>query len=414
MNADSAAPSAVPTTSTEKPLPQRLMSVDALRGFDMFWIIGADALVHALNRMNGGGFLKFIVDQLEHKDWRGFAFYDMIFPLFVFIVGVSTVFSLTRAIEKDGPRAAFKRVFQRFVLLYIFALLYSGGFSSEWPNIRLLGVLNRIALAYLFTGLLFCLLKPRGLVIACVSILLGYWAIMALVPIRDIQMEKTNLERLAVQTGESDPVKLFYNTTNYVTGKYEPGYNVAHHFDFQYLPGKRWDVYWDPEGIVSTLPAIATCLLGVFAGLLLQNTSVPDQKKVIYLASFGVGGVILGFLWGTQFPVIKKIWSSSYVLVAGGYSALLLAAFYQVIDIWKYQKWCIMFVWIGMNSITVYLARSFVDFRKLSARFAGGDVQNFLNGMAQGLGDLTLALVSLALAIILCRFLYQRKIFLRL
>ena len=82
----------------------RVASVDALRGFDMFWIIGADALVHALNRMNGGGFLKFIVDQLEHKEWRGFAFYDMIFPLFVFIVGVSTVFSLTRAIEKDGPK----------------------------------------------------------------------------------------------------------------------------------------------------------------------------------------------------------------------------------------------------------------------------------------------------------------------
>ena len=103
------------------------------------------------------------------------------------------------------------------------------------------------------------------------------------------------------------------------------------------------------------IPAVGTCLLGVFAGLLLQDQKIKDPRKVIYLLSFGVVGVALGLLWGLQFPVIKKIWTSSYVLVAGGYSAILLGAFYQIVDVWKWQRWCQPFVWMGMNSITLYM-----------------------------------------------------------
>src|SRR6266404_685183 len=142
---------------------KRLMSVDALRGFDMFWIIGADSLVYALNRMSKSRGTEFLADQLEHAEWEGFHFYDLIFPLFVFIVGVSLVFSLSKSIEQVGRGEALKRVFRRSVLLYLVALFYSGGFSSPWPDMRLMGVLNRIALAYFFSGLLFCYLKPRAL-----------------------------------------------------------------------------------------------------------------------------------------------------------------------------------------------------------------------------------------------------------
>src|SRR5437667_6082550 len=129
---------------------QRLTSVDALRGFDMFWIIGADSLVAALNRMSKSGPTEFLANQLEHAEWEGFHFYDLIFPLFVFMVGVSIVFSLTKTIERAGRAEAVKRVFRRGILLFIIAILYSGGFTRLWPDMRLLGVLNRIALAYFF------------------------------------------------------------------------------------------------------------------------------------------------------------------------------------------------------------------------------------------------------------------------
>ena len=425
---------------TDAPAPQRLMSLDALRGFDMFWIIGAGSLVAALNRMSQTAPTKFLATQLEHVAWEGFRFYDLIFPLFVFMVGVAMVFSLTRLVEQEGRAGAMKRVVRRGVLLFVIGIFYSGGFTNPWPDMRLMGVLNRIALAYLFAGLLFCYFKPRALAGICAGLLLGYWALMSFVPIRDIQLTRDSIARLAEAAGDTataayyrDPespnpstvknspawaaaVKLFNATTNRVTGKFDQGYNVCDHFDFQYLPGKRYDTFFDPEGYLSTIPAIATCLLGVFAGFLVKNTSIADLRKVAWLAGAGIVAVALGWLWDFQFPVIKKIWTSSYVLVAGGYSALLLAAFYLIVDVWKFQKWCQPFVWMGMNSITIYLASNILGgFGKLAGRFAGGDLKAFFDAhVAKGFGDLVVACVGLLLAFWLVRFLYQRKIFLRL
>src|SRR6184192_1583610 len=158
-------PTAAATLPIETPVAsRRLMSVDALRGFDMFWIIGADALVRGLYGMRQTWLTEKLAYQLKHAEWEGFHFYDLIFPLFVFLMGVSLVFSLTKCIEKEGRSEALKRVFRRGILLFLAGIFYSGGFTNAWPNIRLMGVLNRIALAYFFGGLLFCFFKPRALV----------------------------------------------------------------------------------------------------------------------------------------------------------------------------------------------------------------------------------------------------------
>jgi len=405
-------PSEVPQSPAS---PKRLMSVDALRGFDMFWIIGAGSFMDGLNKTSCTGITKFLAEQLDHADWEGFRFYDLIFPLFVFIVGVSLVFSLGRTIEQFGRGEAVKRVFRRSALLFVIAIIYSGGLTEHWPDIRLLGVLNRIALCYLFAGLIFCFIRLRGMIALCAGLLIGYWALMSFVPVRAIHLEKQALLQLAEQTGSTNPVALFTETKTTVTGAFDKGMNLANHLDFQYLPGKKWDTYWDPEGLLSTLPAIATCLLGVLAGLLLNNKLVPEQRKVIFFMGAGVASVLAGFLWGLHFPVIKKIWTSSYVLVAGGYSLLLLGAFHQVVEIWKYQKWCQPFVWIGMNSITIYLANNIIGFRRLASRFVGGDVKSFLDAhITSGLGDLVISMVGLALALWLVHFLYRHKLFLRL
>ncbi len=403
---------------------QRLMSLDALRGFDMFWIIGANTLVHSLDGMIAPGgqtaagfsFIRWCSDELHHAEWAGFRFYDLIFPLFVFMAGISVVFSLGRTMRQQGRAAAVKRVIRRSILLYVVALFYSGGFTHRWPAIHLLGVLNRIALCYLFTGLIFCFCNLRTMIVIAVGLLVGYWGLLTFVPIRNIQLQKSALTQLAAQRGAPiNPRALYDATTERVTGGYEPGLNLANHVDFLCLPGARGETYYDAEGILSTLPAIVTCLLGVFAGLLLLNTSINDLQKVMCLLAAGVALAVLGWAWSAQFPVVKKLWSSSYVLVAGGYSALLLGTFYWVVDVAKWRWWCQPFVWMGMNSITIYVTKKIIGgFNPISARVVGGDISDFFNAHLYGSGDLMVTFLGLLMAFWWVRFLYRRKIFLRL
>jgi predicted acyltransferase len=386
------------------------MSLDALRGFDMFWIVGGEEIVHGLYHALPYAPFALLHAQMDHKAWRGVAFYDLIFPLFVFIVGASIVFSLTRTIERIGKAAALKRIFIRSVILYVFGLLVYGGISEGFDHVRWMGVLQRIALAYFFTSLIFCTFRLRGMIITCFCLLAGYWALTSFVPIRDFNLETHHLQAMGLTPDSPETRARFLATTNWVRGRFDDGLNLTQQIDFLYLPGHRWDGAYDPEGILSTLPAIGTCLLGVFAGLLLRNNSVPDQKKVLYLCAAGIGAVVLGFLWGMQFPVIKKIWTSSYVLVAGGYAALFLAVFYQMIEIWQWRRWCMPFVWIGMNAITIYLAFHLISFENLAKLVVGGPVHQALGAW----GDLVMALVVISMTFTLVRFLYQRKIFLRL
>jgi len=380
---------AAPKSSVVATSAPRLVSVDALRGFDMFWILGGDTFMQALGRMSDKPVAQGLAHQLSHAPWAGFRFYDLIFPMFVFVVGVSIVFSISKLLQTEGKAGAYKRILRRSILLFVLGILYSGGFTQEWPNIRLLGVLNRIALCYLFAALIFCHFKPRGMIAICAGLLIGYWAAMTFVP--------------------------FTVNGTVFRGVFEPGLNLANYIDAQFLPGRKYDGTWDPEGLLSTLPAIATCLLGVFAGLLLQNRTVSEQKKVMYLFAAGVSAMIAGWLWHAQFPVIKKIWTSSYVLVAGGYSAMLLACFHQLVEVWGWRRWTAMFVWIGANPITLYLADNLIGFERLARRFAGGDVRRLIeSNLGTGTGDLVIAIVAVLLATALAWFLYRRKIFLRI
>jgi predicted acyltransferase len=253
-------------------------------------------------------------------------------------------------------------------------------------------------------------------------LLVGYWGLMTFVPIRDVQLERRALvarwpDATLDANGNPDHqlVKaLFESTTTRVTGHFEPGLNLADHLDFRLLPGRRYDGNYDPEGLLSTLPAIATCLLGVFAGLRLQRADLSDRKKLVGLVVGGITALAAGWLWHLQFPVIKKIWTSSYVLVAGGWSLLLLALFYYVVDVRRWRGWCQPFVWIGMNPITLYLASSVFSFHSVASRLVGGSIRGWVDRyVVSGASGILVSAVSLALVIALARFLYQRKIFLR-
>lgn len=362
------------------------MSLDALRGFDMTWIVGADALGHAMAKLDAGPIVKGIATQLDHVAWEGFRFYDLIFPLFVFMIGVAITFSVGKMVERHGRSAAVGRIVRRTALLYVLGLIYYGGISEGVERVRLLGVLQRLALCYGFTALCFVYLKPRQMAGVAVVLLVGYWALLKFVPVPGIG-----------------------------AGDFAEGRNLTNWIDSEFLPLRKWDTTHDPEGILSTLPAFASCLLGVFAGLLLGDPNRSNGEKTLYLTLAGLVGLGIGYGWGLEFPIVKKLWTSSFVLVAGGWSAILLALFYFVIDVLKIRAWAMPFVWVGTNALTIYLVSKLVDFDALSARFVGGPVGEWLDAaVTPHFSAVVVALVGMAFCFLFCRFLYRRQIFLRL
>lgn len=341
---------------------RRLLSIDVLRGFDMFWIIGMDEVVGSLERAAPSNATHWLAQRLSHVPWEGLHFYDLIFPLFVFICGVSLVFSLSRSIERAGKAATLRKLAIRSLVLYLIGtFIYYGGLW-HWDHIRWVGVLQRIAIANLGAGALFCLCKGRTRLLILLAILLGYWAVLSYVP---------------VPGGTAG---------DYAEG---PTHNWTNWIDFHYLPGWRFDDTHDPEGILSMFPAIATCMLGVFTGEHLRRQKQPGAKAAIQLIAVGVALAALGWLWASpilgsaHMPVIKKLWTSSYVLVAGGYSMVMLGALSWLLDVrtpaiqstqradaapaptahaaldnptpWPLRP----FLWIGGNAILLYMVNHF-------------------------------------------------------
>jgi len=397
------------------PLPgARLVSVDALRGFDLFWIMGGDSLAYALHGMSHDPVTAALARQLDHVEWAGFHFYDLIFPLFVFIMGASAVLSLSRIREQGGRMAAVRRILVRGAVLFALGIIYNGGLAQPWPDVRIMGVLGRIALCYTFAGLAYCFLPPRGLAALAATLLLGYWGLLALVPIPDVR-PVPGFGVITKEAGFTDVSQLRMNSSVRVAGSYVQGVNLTNYLDQKYLPGRKYDGTYDPEGLLSTLPACATGLLGVLAGIFLRTSAASDGRKAALLLAAGAFGVVAGFAWGVEFPVIKKIWTSSYVLVAGGYSAALLGLFYWLIDVRKWTGWCQPFVWIGMNTITLYLGDALLHgYGTVAARLVGGSVAAFCDAhVAPGAGDLLVALVAIVLFTSLARFLFRRGVFVR-
>lgn len=369
----------------------RIESIDALRGINMFWLMGFDAAMGALAEMtHDKGHVvsavgSFLGTQFMHESWEGLRFYDFIFPLFVFVTGISIVLSLPGLVEREGKTKAHLRVIRRSVLLYVMGVVAYGGISQHWGDVRLLGVLQRIGLCYFFTSLMFLNFDLRGMIAATVTLLVGYWALMTFVPVPGIG-----------------------------AGSYAPDANLANWIDHNYLPGRLWDVTRDPEGMLSTLPAIATCLLGVFAGLLMRDTRLSAERKTLCLIAAGFILLAAGHLWALQFPIIKAIWTSSFVLVTAGYSALLLAAMHQIVDVWGFRKWATVFTWIGANAITLYFLNDILNYEAVAARFAGGDFAALLDrAVTNGTGGFVVHILALAFAIMLARFMYRRRIFIR-
>jgi predicted acyltransferase len=372
-----------PLPATLNPAP-RLVSLDALRGFDMCWILGLDAVVTKVARIwPDNRYAQIAVTQLDHVAWEGFRFYDLIFPLFLFLSGVSMSISVARRKERDGAVAAAFHLLYRGIVLFLIGVIYSGGlqkFTGEWrpalDQVRWMGVLQRIAIGSMFAGLLSIWLGTRGLFVALVVLLGGYWAMMLFIPVPE-----------------------------FGAGNFEEGKNLANYVDIRWLPGRKYDGQWDPEGLLSNLPAIGTAILGILSGKWLFST-VGNGKKVAGLIIVGAIVAAAGWGWGLYFPVVKKIWTSSFVLLAGGCSMMLLGLFYGIIDGIGLKMWAAPFVWVGANPIALYLASGLGFFRTVSSRLVGAPADVKYAWIPN--------LVSFLLMLAVARWLYRRNIHIRI
>jgi predicted acyltransferase len=368
------------------------LSLDALRGFDMFWIIGGDGLFIELAKYTHWGWLGKVADQLEHPVWDGFAFYDLIFPLFLFISGVTVPFSLIRRLEAGESKwHLYGRVLRRVVLLVFLGLVCNGLLKLDFAHMRYPSVLGRIGLAYGLAALIALNLRPKGQMAAIVTILLGYWAALMWIPVPGVG-----------------------------AGVLTEGGWLGGYIDRTVLPGKLYRGVHDPEGLFSTVPAVATALLGVLTGYWLRLTGTAggsseasslSRQVRCGLGMLAAGAVCLGlgWLWNHWLPFNKNMWSSSFVLWVGGWSLLFLGVFYLVIDVLKCQRWAFPFVIIGLNPITIYVGRRIIDFPK-AAHFLFDGALGRWTDLAR---PVWFALAVLLLEWLFLYFLYRKKTFLR-
>lgn len=361
---------------------QRLYSLDALRGFDMFWIMGAEEIFHSLYKATGNSFLGTVAEELTHPDWNGFHFYDLIFPLFLFMAGVATPFSVGRDIEKGKSKQQLLwRVVKRGLILVLLGIIANNGLVIKpIAEIRFGSVLGRIGLAYMFANIIYIYTKELGQLIWFGVILIGYWLFMK-----------------------------FTSAPGFPAGDLTMEGNIVSYFDRLFLPGKLYLGIHDPEGLLSTVPAISTGLLGILTGNFLKREGVAPAKKALRMGIIGIAFVAFAHLWDLDFPINKNLWTSSFVLNAGGYSLILLSIFYYIIDVLGYQKWAFFFKVIGMNSILIYMSGHFIDW--------GYTTNAFFKWLGQLAGDPFNAVI-MAVCFVLVKwvflyFMYKKKVFLR-
>ena len=361
---------------------ERLYSLDALRGFDMFWIMGAEDIFHNLNKATGSPVFGAIAEELTHPAWNGFHFYDLIFPLFLFMSGVATPFSVGRDREKGKtPNQLLGRVIKRGLLLVLIGVLYNNGLEIQpLSEIRFGSVLGRIGLAWMFANIIYLYTKERTQMICFAAILIGYWLLLA-----------------------------FNSAPGFPMGDLTMQGNFASYIDRSVLPGRLYLGIHDPEGLISTIPAIASGLLGILAGNFLKNGTMSPERKSLAMAILGLLFVGVAHVWGIVFPINKNLWTSSFAMNVGGYSLILLSLFYYIIDVLGYKKWAFFFKVIGSNSIFIYVSGRFIEWDYAT--------NGFFKWLGQLAGDPYNA-VLLAIAYVLVKWsvlylMHEKKIFLR-
>jgi len=338
----------------ERPLAAtegRLVSLDALRGFDMFWIIGGSWIVSGLARgLHNDWFNQHVVPHTNHVPWEGFVAWDLIMPLFLFVVGAAMPFSFAKRLEQGHPKGRlYVHILFRVVVLWILGMIAQGRLLQyDVSKLRLYSnTLQAIAAGYLIASILLLNLRIWWQAAVTAALLLLYWALLMLVPVPGFGPGQLTQEgNLAIYIDKL------------ILGPYQDGTSYT----------------W----ILSSMTFGCTVMMGALAGQLLQS-DCGKIRKVLFLLAAGIACIWIGWAWGLVFPIIKHLWTSSMVLFAGGWSLVLLGVFYLVFDVLRLRLLALPFVVIGMNAIAVYMITRVYDFRQI------GDI--VVSGLSRWTGD---------------------------
>ena len=361
----------------------RLASLDALRGFDMMFIMGVAALITAVCGLFQGGDSCWLAQQMRHVEWEGLRHHDTIFPMFLFIAGISFPFSCAHQLSSGATRGRiYLKIFRRAAVLVLLGMVYNGLLNLDFAGQRYYSVLGRIGLAWMCAALLFMRFKPRARAVIASVMLIGYYLLIRFVPAPDMS--------------GADPFSMEGNFAGYVDRLI-----MRDHLLYKGI--------FDPEGLLGVIPATVTAMLGMFTGEFVRYDGCTGKKKTLYMLAAAAFMALAGLLWSRDFPINKALWSSSFVLVVGAFSLASFALFYYLIDVRGWRKWAFPFQVIGMNSLTIYLGQKIIPFRSIS--------NFFLQGLAGLCSPQWAAVILAAGYVAVCwlflYFLYKKKTFLK-
>lgn len=372
------------TLADERPVPaKRLLSIDTLRGFDMLMIAGAGAFISTLHGKTGWAWVDAVALQFEHPRWNGFAFFDFIFPLFLFIAGLTIPFSISKGVQSGATKSElYKKAFRRMIILIALGILYKNAPIPflEWSKIRMVSVLGRIGFAGFITVVLYLNFDFKKRIFWIAGLLLFYYAALFLIPV-----------------------------PGYGAGDLSFEGNLSGWIDRTFLPGRLLQGTYDELGLFTQIPALCLTVLGSLGGDILRKKNIGEYKKLTHLALAGMICLVIALIWSLHFPINKHLWTSSFIMLTGGMAFLSIGLFYWVIDILQVRRWTFFFIVVGMNSLTIYLAYRFIDFRHTSRLLFEGlyiHAAEKWHPVFQSLGALALVWVFLYV-------LYRLKVFVK-
>jgi predicted acyltransferase len=361
----------------------RFTSVDAFRGLS----------VAAMIAVNVSGYLPIGLPQLRHAEWHGWTFADLVFPLFLFIVGISISLAFGKNERDIGRRGLYWKILKRAIIIFTLGLLLNAVPSLDLSTLRIPGVLQRIAVCYLFSALIYLNIGTPGRGIVSALILLFYWAILMWVPV-----------------------------PGFGQGILDYQGNLVSYIDTSLLSGHLHEPSFDPEGITSTLPAIVTTLLGTLTGDFLMSR-FSFKTKVVGLTSCGAFFVLLGLFLHPFFPINKHLWTSSYVIFSAGFALIIFAIFYGIIEGLRYRKWAFPFLVLGTNALVVYMGSSFIVSLLSGIQIQEGGrsanvltyISNLLVSVKAGTYEISLTIPLLVILICIIAMIpfYRKRIFIK-
>lgn len=364
---------------------KRLLSIDAFRGLDMLLIMGLSTLIVRICELFPGGADCWLASQMHHVAWNGLAIMDMVFPLFLFIAGLSFPFSYAKQVEKGRTsRQIHRKIFVRCILLILLGIVYNGFFDLRFPQ-RYASVLGRIGLAWMFAALLFVHFRPKVRIAIALLLLVGYGLLITLVPAPDAPAGSGPLTQDGCLNG---------------------------YIDRLLLPGRLHGGNFDPEGLLGVLPATVTAMLGMFTGefIRLPEEQVCGRRKTLWMLGAAVVLIVAGLIWSLSLPINKKLWTSTFVLVVGGISVAAYAVVYYIVEVKGRSGWTFPLRVVGLNSITIYLMQRMVPVKEVTGFFLGGTA----GLLPETWGAVLLAAGYLAVCWLFLFFLYKHKVFLKI